>query len=236
MKSPVDIVKGHIVDFNEYTGEVTIKAVYDDLGIMLKREYKDCLVQMIDSRQLSDKQRACCYAMLREIADFTGNSVDLTKQYMKLKFMADDMQETYDKIFSLSNAPMSLVCAFQRYIARFIVEWDIPTRRPMLEYVDDVADYVYSCLINKKCCICGKPADLHHVNAIGAGRDREEIIHEGMEVLPLCREHHMEAHNIGRLSFNAKYHLDGGVKLDKTLCRIYKLKHKKVTEEEKQNA
>ncbi len=232
MKSPVDIVKGQITDFNEYTGEVTIKAVYDDIWTMMRREYKECLIQMVDSRPLSDKQRAACYAMLREIAEYTGNSVDLTKQYMKLKFMADDMQETYDKIFSLSNAPMSLVCAFQRYIVRFIVEWDIPTKKPMLEYVDDISDYVYSCLINKKCCICGKPADLHHVNAVGMGNDRDEIVHEGMEVLPLCREHHNEAHNVGRLSFNERYHLDGGVKLDKTLCRIYKLKQRKVTKED----
>ena len=27
--------------------------------------------------------------------------------------------------------------------------------------------------------------------------------------------------------FFEKYHLDGGIVLDKTLCRIYKLKHRK---------
>jgi len=232
MKSACDIIKGKIVDYNERTKELTIKACYEDVFLMTKREYKECLVQMIDSRPLSDKQRNACYAMMREISEFTGNSVDLTKQYMKLKFMADDMQETYDKIFSLSNAPMSLVCAFQRYIVRFIVEWDIPTKKPMLEYVDDVGDYLYSCLINKKCAICGYHADLHHMDAVGAGRDREEIIHEGMEVLPLCRVHHIEAHTIGKMSFLERYHLDGGVKLDKTLCRIYKLK---VTKEEKKS-
>ena len=30
MKTPVDTVKGRIVDYDERTGEVTIKAVYDD--------------------------------------------------------------------------------------------------------------------------------------------------------------------------------------------------------------
>lgn len=231
MKSPIDVVKGKIADYNERTGEVTIVARYDDLYTMMKREYKECLVQMVDSRQLSDKQRNACYAMLREISEYTGSSLDLTKEQMKVKFLSDDIEETYDRIFSLSNAPMSLVCAFQRYLVRFIVEWDIPTRKSLLEYVDDTADYVYSCLINKKCCICGRGADLHHLDAVGAGRDREKIIHEGMEVLPLCREHHTEAHTIGRQTFLEKYHLDAGVKLDKTLCRIYKLKSRKVTEE-----
>jgi hypothetical protein len=118
-------------------------------------------------------------------------------------------------------------------MVRFILEWDIPTSFPLLEYVDDISDYVYSCLINKKCCICGKPCDLHHTEAIGMGRDRDEIIHEGMKVLPLCREHHMEAHSMGQNAFEQKYHLNGGIVLDKTLCRIYKLKRQK---EETKNA
>jgi hypothetical protein len=60
------------------------------------------------------------------------------------------------------------------------------------------------------------------------GRNRDTIIHEGMEVLPLCREHHTEVHTIGRDSFMKKYHLgDHGIEADKTICRIYGLKRKK---------
>ena len=91
-------------------------------------------------------------------------------------------------------------------------------------YVDDIQDYVYSCLVNKKCAVCGKPADLHHIDHVGTGRDRDEIIHEGMEAMPLCREHYTEAHTIGQKTFEDKYHFDGGIILDKTLCRIYGLK------------
>jgi hypothetical protein len=119
---------------------------------------------------------------------------------------------------------MSLVAAFQTFLARFIVCHDVPTRRPMLDYVDDVQDYVYTCIINKKCPVCGKKADLHHVQHIGMGRDRTEIIHEGLEVLPLCREHHGEIHNIGTQDFFKNYHISGGIPADKTICRIYKLK------------
>ena len=151
---------------------------------------------------------------------------------MKLKFLAEDLQETADKMFSLSNAPMSLVCAFQRFLVEFILDWDIPCSFPLLDFVDDVRSYVYACLVNKKCCICGLPSDLHHLDHVGSGRDRDEIIHEGMEVLPLCREHHTEAHTVGQITFNNRYHLSGGVVLDKDLCRIYKLKRKEETEGE----
>lgn len=227
MKTPVDTVKGRIVGYDERTQELLIRAHYDDWYTMTKRGYKECLVQPLDARTLSDRQRKMCYALLREISDYTGQDVHSAKEYLKLRFLADDFGETADRIFSLSNAPMSLVCAFQRYLVRFIVEYDIPCRVPLLEYVDDVPDYIYACLIAKKCCITGRPADLHHIDRVGMGRDRDDIIHEGMEVLPLCREMHQEAHTMSDREFFEKYHLPGGVVMDKTLCRIYKVKAKR---------
>lgn len=227
MKTPVDTVKGRIVGYDERTQELLIRAHYDDWYTMTKRGYKKCLVQPLDARPLSDRQRKMCYALLREISDYTGQDVHSAKEYLKLRFLADDFGETADRIFSLSNAPMSLVCAFQRYLVRFIVEYDIPCRVPLLEYVDDVHDYIYACLIAKKCCITGRPAELHHIDRVGMGRNRNDIIHEGMEVLPLCREMHQEAHTMSDREFFEKYHLPGGVVMDKTLCRIYKVKARK---------
>lgn len=220
----IDRVKGRITGYDERRGVVTIEAPYDDFVTMCRREYREVEITMLDSRPLSDRQRKSCYAMLREIAEWSGHEPDDVKDIMKYKFVSE-MVETMNS-FSLSNAPMSLVAAFQTFLARFIVAHDVPTRRPMLEYVDDIDDYVLACLTQKKCCICGKPADLHHVETVGMGRDRTEIIHEGMEVLPLCREHHTEAHTIGRDSFGKKYHIHG-IEADKTICKLYGLKRRK---------
>ena len=197
MTAVIDRVKGKITGYDERRGVVLIEAPYEDFTRMCRREYKEVEITMLDSRPLSDKQRKSCYAMLREIAVWSGYEPDEIKDMMKFNFigsLVEDMQH-----FSLSNAPMSLVAAFQTFLARFILAHDVPTRRPMLEYVDDIDDYVLACLAQKKCVICGLKADLHHVDAIGAGRDRTEIVHEGMKVLPLCREHHIEAHTIGRI-------------------------------------
>lgn len=224
MRTPIDTVIGRIVDVDEY-GVVTIKAKYDDLFTLCKRQYREVYIQMIDSRPLSEKQRKSCYALIKEISEFTGMGLDPTKEYMKIKFLAEDLNETADKIFSLSNAPMSLVCAFQKFLVRFILDWDIPCEFPLLNFVDDVGDYLYGCLVNKKCCVCGVPSDLHHMDAVGMGRDREEIVHEGMRVLPLCRLHHNEVHTMGKQKFLRQYHLDtDGIVLDKHLCKIYGLK------------
>ena len=146
---------------------------------------------------------------------------------MKLDFWCGELMQIAETLFSLSNAPMSVVAAFQSWLARFIVRNDVPTRKPMLDYVDDIQDYVYACLMNKKCPVCGKKADLHHLDAIGMGRNRDEIIHEGLEVMPLCRDHHMEIHSIGKTEFFKKYHFDAGIIADKTICRLYGLKARK---------
>lgn len=229
MKSPVETVRGKIVGYDEKRGELLIRAPYSDWVTMTNRQFKECLVQPIDSRPLSDKQRRTCYALIGAISEYTGMGKDSTKEYMKLKFMTEELEETAEKIFSLSNAPMSLVCAFQRFLVRFIMDWDIPTDFSLLDMVDDVSDYIYGCLVNKKCVVCGRPADLHHVERVGMGRNREEIIHEGLEVLPLCREHHTEAHTMPDKDFFDKYHLPGGIVADKTICRIYGLKTRRKT-------
>ncbi len=226
MKSPSDIITGTIVEYDERGGELVIRAPYSDYLTLAKREYKTVKIQLVDGRKLSSRQRRSCYAMITEIADYMGEEKAEAKDFLKQRFLAAEIEELGDAIFSLSDAPMSLVAAFQRFLARFIVRHDIPTRKPMLDYVDDIGDYIYSCLINKKCAICGRHADLHHVERVGMGRNREEIIHEGMECLPLCREHHTEAHTMPDSDFFEKYHLNQGIQLDKTLCKIYRLKVK----------
>lgn len=225
MTAVIDRVRGKIVNYDERRGVVTIEAPYADFVTMCRREYKEVEITMLDSRPLSDKQRKSCYAMIREIAEWSGYGSDEVKDMFKFNFAASMVENM--NTFSLSDAPMSLVAAFQTFLARFIVAHDVPTRRPMLEYVDDIDDYIYACLINKKCPICGKKADLHHYENIGMGRNRDTIIHEGMEVLPLCREHHTEVHTIGRDTFMRKYHLgDHGIEADKTICKIYGLNNK----------
>ena len=220
-----DILTGELVANNNGVWFVRIPDAPTDL--IIKRKVKTAKVQLVDSRPLSAEQRKMCYALIHAISDWSGQDTQSLKEMFKLQFMAENIESIGNTIFSLSNAPMSLVAGFQRFLVRFIIENDIPVKRPLLEYVDDVKDYTYHCLINKKCAVCGKKADLHHLDAVGMGRDRDEIVHEGLEVISLCREHHSECHTIGQKEFMDKYHLDGGITADKTICKIYKIKGEK---------
>lgn len=231
MHNVFDVNKGKITDISP-DGIVTIKLKYDDWHTLVNRQYKECYVELIDSRPLSDKQRRFCWSLISAIADWQGQSRGETAREManearKLDFLINEIGENAERLFSLSNAPMSLVAAYQRYLVRFVVENDIPTTFPLQDYADDISDYVYSCLISKVCCVCRRHAELHHIERVGMGRNRNEICHEGMEALPLCREHHAEAHTMSDNEFFDRYHLDGGIALDRTLCRLWKLKGEK---------
>ena len=219
--------KGKILEVKE-NGTAIIEAPID-IFRFIKQEYKECYLDYIDSRNLSDKQRRFCYSLINAIAEWSGSSTQDIKEAFKLEFWADKVDTLADKIFSLSNAPMSLVAEFQKFLIVFILENDVPTKFPLIDYVDDIDHYVYMCLIHKKCAICGKKADLHHLegSVVGMGNDRSDIDHLGKEAISLCRNHHTECHTIGQKSFFEKYHLNGGVKIDKTICKIYNLKHKK---------
>ena len=216
------MLKGTILSVEE-DGTAFIKTTIDPYYYE-KREVRECYVDWIDSRPLSDKQRRMCYSLINAIAEWSGSTPDDIKEAFKMEFWAERVETLADKVFSLSNAPMSLIAAFQKFLIGFILENDAPLKFSLLDYVDDSKDYVYRCLINKKCCVCGKRADLHHIDAIGMGNDRTEVQHIGREAMSLCRVHHTEIHSLGRRDFMKKYHLDGGVEIDKTLAKIYGLK------------
>lgn len=219
------IIKGKIIEIRE-NGTAIIEAPIN-LSRYTRQGNKECYVDYIDSRPLSDKQRKMCYALINAIAEHTGSSQHDIKEAFKLNFMVEQIDTLQDKIFSLANAPMSLIAEFQRFLIGFILENDIPVKRPLLEYVDDIENYVYMCLIHKKCVICGKKAELHHIDQIGIGNNRNEVEHIGRKAFSLCRIHHDEIHNIGKETFIQKYHLNDGIPIDETIKRIYKLRTKK---------
>ena len=228
MRPPVENLVGTITGYDERSGIIHIDVRYDDWYTLAKRGYTKCLVQFSDERILSHKQRNSVYALLRAIADWYGwNSEDM-KEILKQKFnMRDEIREMGAYLLSLSDAPMALVTIFQRFLVDFIVENNINCDFDIMRFVDDIPAYIYSCLVHKKCAVCGRNADLHHsTHKVGLGRDRDEIDHIGMDVQPLCRIHHNEAHVMGQKSFDEKYHLES-VPLDKTLATIYHIKIKK---------
>lgn len=183
----------------------------------------DVTVLWHDSRHISDEQRRKAWALMTEIAMYQGQSKEDTYAEQKTAFTVKHLEILQGELFRLSTATVTMARAFITMLVEIIIEYGIPTKEPLYGLCDDIPRYVYACLMNKKCAVCGKKTELHHVTAVGMGRNRREIDHIGMQALPLCREHHEEAHRIGNPAFLERYHLVS-IPIDERIAKKYGLK------------
>lgn len=202
---------GYIQD---YDGEcLTVIVPYTDERKLLKQGITECEITLTDGRSISAAQRKKAYATIADIADYTGDVPESVKEQLKWLFC---MENGIDG-FSLSDCDMTVAREFISYVLEFAILWGVPLSEEALKRTDDIGRYLYFCLENRVCAICGRRADVHHVDRVGLGRNRFTIIHTGMEAEALCREHHIECHTIGQATFDEKYHIYG-IKLDEWLC------------------
>lgn len=191
----MQIISGKIIDISNEG--IHIFAPFTDIDRLVKRKYEDVQIGLEDGRTISPEQRRKAYALLRDIGDWQGEHTEAMKRLLKLKFITESMHSLAKEMFSLSNCDMTLAREFISFLIDFVLEWGVPTKKPILEVCDDIQKAVYSALIHKRCILCGRTADMHHVDAIGMGNNRDDVFQVGMHVVPLCREHHAIAHNKG---------------------------------------
>ena len=218
---------GEIKDILE-DGTAIIHAALPDLDRALLRDYGKVEIILPDGRRISPEQRRKVYALVGEVAEYVdgirnAGTIESAKKTLKMEFLLSCMEGMERRLFSLSNCDVTTAREFINFLVEFIIENDIPTRVPLIENCEDIEQYVYACLMSKKCAVCGRHADLHHVDVVGMGRDRKEICHIGMRALPLCRAHHTEIHAVGREDFLKRYFLEP-VRIDERIAKVYRLK------------
>ena len=183
-------------------------------------------VEFVDKRRISAKQRRKAYVLIAYIAAWWGYTpIECMKKMLKLMFVGE--AETLRRSFSLSNCDMTTARLFITYLIDFCLLHGVDVGEPLYQLSEDIPRYVWACLMNKRCAVCGRKAELHHCNGsvVGMGRNRKEICHIGMRALPLCREHHTEIHRIGQEDFLRRYFLEP-VKIDERIADVYRLNKK----------
>ena len=123
----------------------------------------------------------------------------------KFKFMVETIFGIDE--FSLSDCSVTVGNYMILTILEFLFQHDIPFKTKTWDSIPNDFPKQMLCIKNKRCAICGKPADIAHYNAVGTGRNRNKINHVGMYIMTLCREHHTEQHKIGIKNFMNIYHL-----------------------------
>ena len=179
-----------------------------------------------DARMRTPEQIRKAWALMGEIAEYQGETKDDVYAEQKTAFSVKHLDILQGELFRLSSATVSAARAFITMLVEIIIEYGIPTKEPLYGLCDDIHRYVYACLMNKKCAVCGRKTELHHYDHVGMGRNRREIDHIGMRAYPLCREHHDEIHRIGEKAFDARYHLEP-IAIDEKIARKYGLKGEK---------
>ncbi|KAA9534116.1 putative HNHc nuclease [Listeria monocytogenes] len=111
--------------------------------------------------------------------------------------------------FSTAKLSKDQATEFISFIIEFCFQFDVPLSKPGIELTSDINRYLFLCIKYRKCAVTGRRGEIHHINAIGMGRDRREYDHTKSLLICLSREKHNEVHKIGWEAFKRKYHVDG---------------------------
>lgn len=220
----MEVVAGRIISAEP--GYLTVRVPYTDTERFIRRQYDEVQVGLEDGRTIAPEQRRKAYALMGEIAEWSGETPERVKLTTKHDFVEQHLQGLKKELFSLASCDMTTAREFISYLIDFCIEFEVPTKECLALRSEDIPRYIYACLMHKRCAVCGKPCDLHHVDRVGMGRDREEINHVGMLCLPLCRVHHKEAHDNGDEALMDTYHLEA-VEITEKVAKLYKLNQNK---------
>lgn len=192
----------------------------DELNIeRLKRVFSDyegerqAELFIKDPRGFTSEQRRFFFALLNDIYNETGLSIDEMKNYIYLKF-----RYLTGKNISLSNLSISTVddvSLLNDMVLDFIFEHDIPFKDGYEIPPQNIQYFFYKCVMTRTCCICGKRgSDIDHFDKALGRRKRKSVDHTEFTFAALCRNHHNEKHQIGLSEFESKYHVIG-IKLNR---------------------
>ena len=243
-------MKGYITSYDEEADALIITIPHiSNIGNIQDIESDEAEVTLIGIGKplITPEQRRKVFALMRDITAYCSgiterNEIRSTLRAMQLNYLIDladseavrfVLTDNYCRLqgidlFSLSPsnencASRELASDFIDWLVNLCVENAIPCMDTLLNRCEDVGRYVYACVANRRCAICGKKADIHEVETVGMGRKRTKIGHIGQLVEPLCREHHDEAGRIGQKSFDELHHLVG-IRLDEKLCETLRWK------------
>lgn len=163
-------------------------------------------VSTVDKRIITEKQRKFIFALCNDMAYYTGDDSEWCR--MQLQQAYANLLEI--EVKSLSSCSMTYANGLIKSIIDYFIYHEIPFNKELIksnEYTF-TEKQVYMMILKRMCVVTGRRAEIHHVDTIGMGNNRNKVSHIGKRLLPLCREMHQEIHTIGDNKFIEKYHLN----------------------------
>lgn len=158
-----------------------------------------------DGRRITIAQRRKIYATLRDLAEYTGYTDEAMKEVMK----AEHMIQSGCAYFSLSDCSVTTAREYINTLMEYALKEGVILQEPGIQRTDDIDTYLIQCIRYHKCCICGRAAEIHHVDTIGMGNDRRHYDDSQNRIMALCRDHHTIYHQRGCSRFMDAYKVYG---------------------------
>ena len=196
-------------------GQQVIELAADEwlARIIRNRNVRYVAIGIEDGRRITPLQQRKAYATLRDIGEYTGYPMDAIKGIMKVEHMMRTGDYEY---FSLADCSVTKARELINTLLEYALKEGIIMDESGLMRTDDIDTYLNQCIRYRRCCICGRPADIHHVDAIGMGNNRRHYDDSQNEIAALCRNHHNLAHSLGWQRFMSRYKVYG---IERYRCR-----------------
>ncbi|TYC49934.1 hypothetical protein ESZ50_04915 [Weissella muntiaci] len=208
---------GHAVKIvgNKVTIVVENSKDLKNLSLQLTQEQPQVVLHIPDERHVSMMQIKKAHALMNDIAKSVGDDARDMKHRLKYLFM----EEEGSGYFSFASTDVTTARKFINFLLDFALENNIPLEHRGIDYVDQnyLEAYMYMALKHRACVLCGRPADVHHVDTVGMGNDRRLVDHRNKRLIALCRIHHGEAHDMGWDTFSEVNHVVGIILPPETL-------------------
>ena len=156
-------------------------------------------VKFLDNRGITAKQNNLSHSLIGDIAKYSYDEPLWIESVLKYYYKSLTGED-----FSHSKATRDEANKFIDFLIKFILKNNIELPKKY-EYLTEKTSWFYYCLKYRRCCICGKHADICHVDVVGNGRNRNKINHDDLRFYAGCRTHHQEEHNLGINNFLKKY-------------------------------
>lgn len=173
--------------------------------------------ELTDKRRASSKQRRLFFALLNDIMDWFVVPQGYLKDMFYLQYEAYTGKEIS---LAKGQASVSEVNQLLDLVIDFMFEWHVPFQKGYELLPKEERYFLYQCCRHRVCLVCGNKADIHHIDTVGMGNNRNHVDHSQRRVMPLCREHHQAYHKKGPKEFAEEYHVPiGGIRLDDETLR-----------------
>lgn len=162
-------------------------------------------VEFNDGRTRTMDQLRKAWALIRDVANWSGYTPFEAEQEMKVEYMT----QTGKPMFSQHDCSIDVEREFIQVIVDFCFDWDVPFKTKTWDMISNNYHAVYEATIHRRCVICGaEHADIDHFYPIGMGRNRKTLKNKDQFYYwALCRKDHQTKHQMGELAFANAHHM-----------------------------